>query len=160
MALAHIKEQSLQTIYTIKNIYQKAIFVKSILIILGLALTLSACNAQRISNFPSHKLAIEQGNELDPAAVAQLQKGLTKAQVRSLLGSPLLMDPFHQNRWDYIYQTTRNGVAYGERTQLTVYFEDDSVVRFESKASTYGNNKPDVRTDSNNPVVEVEIEEN
>lgn len=117
-----------------KIIYQKAMFVKFIIIILGLTLTLSACNSKRISSFPSHKMIVKQGNELDLAVLAQLQNGLSRAQVRALLGSPLLMDPFHQNRWDYVYQTTRNGIAFGEQKQLTIHFEGDSVSRFEGSA--------------------------
>ena len=97
------------------------------------ALALSACTAQRVSNFPSYKLKIQQGNELDAQAVAQLQPGLSRQQVQMLLGTPTLRDPFHADRWDYTYAISRNGVVREQQT-LTVYFNGDSLARVEGSA--------------------------
>lgn len=73
-----------------------------------------------------------QGNLLEARNVEQLQVGLTKAQVFSLLGSPPLADPFHQSRWDYI-ATARRGHDEPEIKNLTLWFEGDSLVRWEGE---------------------------
>ncbi len=96
---------------------------------------LNACSAERISHFPSYKLTVPQGNELDERAVSSLSAGMSKAQVRSILGTPLLQDPFHQNRWDYPYVVSKNGVVKKNST-LILYFEGDVLVRFETIDAT------------------------
>ncbi|WP_434779745.1 outer membrane protein assembly factor BamE [Neisseria sp. Ec49-e6-T10] len=107
--------------------------MKKLIFIIICTLTLAACNSHRVSQFPSYKLTIEQGNELDPQALSQLQAGLTRNQVRALLGSPLLTDIFHANRWDYVFMITRNGVTKEQRN-LTIFFDNDMVNRFEGDA--------------------------
>lgn len=92
---------------------------------------LNACSSERISHFPSYKLTVPQGNELDERAIASLSAGMNKEQVRSLLGTPLLQDPFHRNRWDYPYVVSKNGVVKKHST-LILYFEGDVLVRFET----------------------------
>nr|WP_289623073.1 outer membrane protein assembly factor BamE [Neisseria montereyensis] len=99
-------------------------------------LGLAACSAERVSNFPSYKLKVIQGNELDARAVASLQPGMSRDQVQLLLGTPLLRDPFHNDRWDYTYNTSRNGIVSEQRT-LTLYFNNDQLVRAEGDAIQY-----------------------
>ena len=91
------------------------------------ALGLAACSAERVSNFPSYKLKVVQGNELDAQALGHLQAGLSREQVHMLLGTPLLRDPFHQNRWDYVFVISRNGVVQ-ENKSLTVYFDENGLL--------------------------------
>lgn len=68
-------------------------------------LTLSGC-------FPSvYKIDIQQGNIITQDMINQLRPGMTKAQVNYLMGSPLILDPFHANRWDYIYSIQPGGGA-------------------------------------------------
>ena len=88
------------------------------------ALGLSACSSERVSHFPSYKLKVEQGNELDAKKLAQLQAGMTREQVRLLLGTPSIQSAFHANRWDYQYLITRNGIVQ-ENLNLTVLFDGD-----------------------------------
>lgn len=95
---------------------------KILSILLVAACGLAACSSERISNFPSHKLTVVQGNQVEAEAVAALQRGMTQEQVQHLLGTPLLRDPLHQNRWDYVYHTARNGVL-ADRRALTLYFD-------------------------------------
>lgn len=73
-----------------------------------------------------HKIDIQQGNVVTPEQVAQLKKGMTKAEVRQLLGTPLLTDVFHGERWDYYFSLMRRG-RLEERTGLAVMFENDRV---------------------------------
>lgn len=99
-------------------------------------LGLAACSSERVSNFPSYKLKVVQGNELDARAVAALRPGLSRDQVQLLLGTPLLRDPFHSDRWDYTFNTARNGVIAGQRS-LTLHFENDRLARAEGNAIEY-----------------------
>ena len=97
------------------------------------AVGLSACSTERVSNFPSYKLKVEQGNELDANKVQQLQAGMTREQVRLLLGTPSIRSAFHANRWDYQFLISRNGVVK-ENHNLTVYFDGDLLSRYEGSA--------------------------
>ena len=62
-----------------------------------------------------YKINVQQGNEITPQMVNQLQIGMTKREVRQLLGFPLINDPFHKDRWDYFY-SHKNGNS-GETIQ-------------------------------------------
>ena len=97
------------------------------------AMGLSACSSELVSNFPSYKLKVEQGNELDANKVQQLQAGMTREQVRLLLGTPSIRSAFHANRWDYQFLISRNGVVK-ENHNLTVYFDGDLLSRVEGSA--------------------------
>lgn len=79
-----------------------------------------------------YRMAVQQGNFLDPKQVSQLQTGMTRSQVRFLLGTPMLPDAFDNDRWDYVYflKTGRRGNL--DERRLTVWFEDDKVARFEN----------------------------
>ena len=77
-----------------------------------------------------YKLDINQGNFITQDMVEKLKPGLSKQQVRLYLGTPLLLDPFHADRWDYIYQYRHNGKTV-ESCQFTVYFADDKLARWE-----------------------------
>jgi outer membrane protein assembly factor BamE len=77
-----------------------------------------------------YKLDINQGNYVTQDQVDRLKIGLTRAQVRSTLGTPMLTDAFHANRWDYPYEFNRLGQTV-EHRQFTVYFVDDKLARWE-----------------------------
>ncbi|GMQ51323.1 outer membrane protein assembly factor BamE [Neisseria elongata] len=109
---------------------------------------LSACSAERISNFPSYKLKVIQGNQLDARAVSSLQQGMSRDQVQLLLGTPLLRDPFHSDRWDYTYEISRNGVVnQAETRNLTVWFENDRLVKAEGNALEYARQQQSAATE-------------
>jgi outer membrane protein assembly factor BamE len=77
-----------------------------------------------------YKMTVQQGNLVSEEQVDQLQPGMNKRQVRYLLGTPLLTDFFNTDRWDYVY-TIRRGHQPEERRKLTVFFQDDALVRTE-----------------------------
>lgn len=106
---------------------------KTLCLALAALLGLAACSAERVSLFPSYKLQVVQGNELDPRAVVSLQPGMSRDQVQLLLGTPLLQDAFHADRWDYTFNTSRNGVIK-EQSNLTLYFENNALVKAEGDA--------------------------
>ena len=97
-------------------------------LILSLLLTaLSACGN---IGFPGvYRIDIEQGNIVTQEMVDQLKPGMNRNQVRFILGTPLVADSFHQNRWDYIY-TVRNGNTTKESQRLSVFFEGDELSHF------------------------------
>ncbi len=78
-----------------------------------------------------YRMSIQQGNYLDPNAVAQLKEGMTRSQVRYLLGTPMVPDAFNETRWDYLYYLKRGRIRAAEQRRLTVWFEDDKVTRIE-----------------------------
>ena len=81
-------------------------------------------------SFGVYKIDINQGNYLSQDMVDRLKVGLTQQQVRQLLGTPLIHSPFRPDRWDYVYEYTRQGKVVEHRT-FTVYFADSKLTRWE-----------------------------
>jgi outer membrane protein assembly factor BamE len=79
---------------------------------------------------PIYKLDIQQGNLFNKTLVDSLKPGMTKHQVTLVMGSPSIVSPFNQNRWDYV-STLRKGNGRMEQKDLTLYFEGDSLARIE-----------------------------
>lgn len=83
------------------------------------------------SNIPGiYQIDIRQGNYLDQALVNQLRPGMSKRQVEALLGTPLISDPFHQNRWDYVY-SFRTDSELVEKRQVSLFFQGELLSRIE-----------------------------
>lgn len=93
---------------------------------------LFACNLNLGSiDFPGvYKISIPQGNIITQDMVDQLRPGMSKRQVVFVMGTPLVRDPYFQDRWDYVYNFQPGG---GERGQerLSIFFVDDQMVGFE-----------------------------
>ena len=107
-----------------------------LLAVVGLGLGLTACSTDKLSQIPSYKLQIIQGNELDQSILNTLQPGMTREQIQMRLGTPLLRDPFHANRWDYIFIVTRDNQIKEEK-KLTLYFDNEGkLVHAEGNALT------------------------
>lgn len=87
------------------------------------ALTLSGCNV--------YKINVQQGNYLKDEKLAQLKVGMTKRQVQFLLGSPIVQDAFHPDRWDYVFWFKNGRNDQVSQRSMTVYFDGDVVERFE-----------------------------
>lgn len=81
-----------------------------------------------------YKVDILQGNHLDEGAIEQVKAGMTRSQVRFILGTPMIKDPFHADRWDYVYYFKKGGANDPERRRLVVYFENDAVLRLDRDA--------------------------
>ncbi len=91
-------------------------------VFLALAASLGACSNLE---FPwVYRIDIDQGNIITQEMVNQLKPGMTRDQVKYVMGSPLIVDPFHPDRWDYVY-TLRKGDGKRKREQLSVYFKND-----------------------------------
>jgi len=93
---------------------------------------LSSCKtAELVPKIPGlepYRMTIQQGNYLSQEMVAQLKLGMTRDQVRFVLGTPLLMDVFHADRWDYVYYRELPG-GKREQRNLSVVFEKDKLAR-------------------------------
>ena len=96
-------------------------------------LTLAACSGNvRMPEVTSvvtpYRIDIRQGNYVTQEMVAQLKPGMSRDQVRFILGTPLVADIFHADRWDYIY-SFRPGRGEGQLRRFAVFFEDNRLVR-------------------------------
>lgn len=78
-----------------------------------------------------YRIDIQQGNLLEQDAVDQVEVGMSRSAVQFLLGTPMVADSFHQQRWDYPYYLRRGRSRDIVRRWLVVYFEGDRVVRLE-----------------------------
>ena len=80
-----------------------------------------------------YKMNIQQGNYLVPDSVSQLKEGITRSQVRFLLGTPMVPVAFDESRWDYYYYFSSQKFKEPLKRRLTVYFADEKVARFENQ---------------------------
>jgi outer membrane protein assembly factor BamE len=83
-----------------------------------------------VTSLGVYKIDVNQGNYLSQDMVDKLKVGMTKPQVRTVLGTPLVTSAFRDNRWDYVYEFARQGKVR-EHRQFTAYFVDDKLARWE-----------------------------
>jgi outer membrane protein assembly factor BamE len=101
-------------------------------------LALTSCGyVPRIPGVTPYRIDIQQGNFISQDMVAQLKPGMSKEQVRLTLGTPLLTDIFHADRWDYVYWMEKSG-RKPEQRKLTVYFEDGKLTRLDGDVVAAG----------------------
>lgn len=101
--------------------------MRAVILVLA-ALLLSSCSTYR---FPGvHRITIQQGNVVTQSMIDKLRPGMTKSQVRFVLGNPIIDDPLKQDRWNYLYSIQ---IAGGDviRTKLQLYFVDGRLSHFE-----------------------------
>lgn len=98
-------------------------FLSKIVSTAAVCLILGACAA-------AYRIDIQQGNLITDKQIAQLEPGMTKREVRYVLGTPLVVDPFHENRWDYFYSLDARGQDLVQR-RVTIVFENDLMDRIE-----------------------------
>jgi outer membrane protein assembly factor BamE len=119
------------------------VFCKQLLIFFfGGVLLLGGCtsavdNQQRAwmnTVFRPYVPDVIQGNFISSEQYAKLQKGMSREQVRQILGTPLLASYFHSNRWDYVFEFKRAGQVMGKERRVTIFFEGDKVVQFQGDA--------------------------
>jgi len=104
---------------------------RSLLAALALPLLLGACSSIPTPQFPGvYKIPIAQGNIITQEMIDQLEPGMTPRQVIYVMGSPLVRDPYNQDRWDYVFNYQPGG---GERGQerVTLYFDNERLERME-----------------------------
>jgi len=101
-----------------------------------ISLALGGCSAvssdgSLLGIITPYRIDIVQGNVVTKEQLALVKPGMTRVQVRDLLGSPLLTDPFHADRWDYIFTIARPGTP-PQRRSLVVRFEGDRLLNVEA----------------------------
>jgi len=78
-----------------------------------------------------YRMPVQQGNFLEDKEINQITVGMTRTQVRYLLGTPMVADPFQNARWDYVYTLKQGSVSKAQRRHFVVFFENDKVARLE-----------------------------
>jgi outer membrane protein assembly factor BamE len=102
-------------------------FRKSLLLVIA-SFYLGGC---AYFQFPGvHKVEVQQGNIITEDMVSALRVGMTKSQVRYVMGTPLIADTFNQNRWDYFY-SNQQGAKTKKLDNLTVYFENGKLAKID-----------------------------
>jgi outer membrane protein assembly factor BamE len=94
---------------------------------------LASCSNLTTPTLPSvtpYRIEVRQGNLVTPEMREKIKVGMTTLQVRAALGTPLLIDPFHPNRWDYQYRYELDGKLIRQQ-RLTLYFENDLLTRID-----------------------------
>ena len=81
-----------------------------------------------------YKMDIQQGNVVTQEMIAKVQPGMSRSQVRFALGTPLVVDPFRADRWDYVYLYTKRGAVTEQRSVVAI-FNDDKLVRIEGEGA-------------------------
>lgn len=77
-----------------------------------------------------YKMDIRQGNFITQEQREQLKLGMSRLQVQMTLGTPMLDDPFHANRWDYVYRLEQKRELV-DKQRMTLYFEGDKLIRID-----------------------------
>ena len=84
-----------------------------------------------------YRIDIQQGNLLEEEVIDQVEVGMTRSQVQFLLGTPMIADSFHQDRWDYTYYFRRGRSRNVDQRWFIVYFEGDEVVRIDRDPTVF-----------------------
>lgn len=92
---------------------------------------LAGCSAVKNFSVMPYRMNVQQGNYLEAEDVDRLETGMTQSQVRFLLGTPMVADPFNTERWDYVFFFKVGRTREEIKSHLTVWFEDDRVVRID-----------------------------
>lgn len=116
----------------------------------SISLLLAACSGYL--GLTPYKMDVQQGNVVTQEMASKLKPGMSREQVRFVLGTPLVVDPFHADRWDYVYRLEKRGELVEER-KLTVIFEDDRLKRVEGDVVPARATGEQVEAGSRNPAM-------
>ena len=119
--------------------------IKMRIFLLVLSLLVTACSPSLPSIKP-YKMPIQQGNLVSSKMMMQLKPGMTKTQVRFVMGTPLINDSFHKDQWDYFYQMEKDG-AIIEKRRVILMFEKDLLAKVKGDVIPANANKNEDRQD-------------
>jgi outer membrane protein assembly factor BamE len=99
--------------------------------------------------YTGYRMDIEQGNVVTSEQRAQLQLGMGRRETRFILGSPLVKDPFHANRWDYVYTLRDGATGSVDQERLSLFFENDLLIDIRHESNEKVNSRePEEAADS------------
>lgn len=99
--------------------------------LIAIIVLLTGCSALQGFSLRPYRMNVQQGNFLEAKDVDQIQVGMTRSQVRFLIGTPMVADPFNVDRWDYVFFFKVGRTREEISSHLTVWFEEDRVVRID-----------------------------
>ena len=108
------------------------------------ALLLASCGSIGLPtpDFKPYRMEIQQGNFVSQDMVSKLKPGMSKDQVRFVLGTPLITDSFHADRWDYVFRRQRANSSELEHRKIAVFFEEGKLKRIEGDVTPAANADP------------------
>jgi outer membrane protein assembly factor BamE len=107
-------------------IYVPGILMRTILTVFIL-ISLAACSAEGTRKLPGvYRIDIQQGNVIEQEMLDKLRPGMEKEQVHFIMGTPTIIDPFHNDRWEYLYTYSKGGNRREQR-HITIYFDEDKL---------------------------------
>jgi outer membrane protein assembly factor BamE len=103
--------------------------------LIALVVLLAGCTAAQGFSLRPYRMNIQQGNYLEATDVDQIEIGMTQSQVRFLIGTPMVADPFNKARWDYVFFFKVGRTREEISSRLTIWFEDERVARIDRPGS-------------------------
>ncbi len=102
------------------------------IVLIPISLLLASCSnfSSYLPTFAPHKIEIRQGNLITQDMRARIKLGMSESQVKSVLGAPLIADPYHAGRWDYLYRLDKQGKNEVDQ-RLTLYFDNGVLTRID-----------------------------
>ncbi|MBA3023847.1 MAG: outer membrane protein assembly factor BamE [Gammaproteobacteria bacterium] len=102
------------------------------IVLIPISLLLASCSnfSNYLPTFTPHKIEIRQGNLITQDMRARIKLGMSEAQVKAVLGAPLIADTYHAGRWDYLYRLEKKGKVEANQ-RLTLYFENGALARID-----------------------------
>ena len=99
--------------------------------LIAILVLFTGCSVMQGFSLRPYRMNVQQGNFLEATDVDQIQVGMTRSQVRFLIGTPMVADPFNVDRWDYVFFFKVGRTREEISSHLTVWFEEDRVVRID-----------------------------
>lgn len=109
--------------------FSSALLIVAAILLAGCAS--SGFTVPKIPGLEAHRMEIQQGNYVTQEMIAKLQPGMTRDQVRFVLGTPLVADAFHADRWDYMFRRQRANSKEIEQRRIVIFFDDGRLSRIE-----------------------------
>ena len=126
-------------------------FMKNLVLPILLPVVIAGCGAwsNPINRLDPHRVEVQQGNLVTQEMLSRLKPGMSPSQVRFVLGTPLIIDPFHKDRWDYVYSLQKGGKQI-ERRRVTIRFENDKMKSIEGDVTpaASGGMTPEAKVDN------------
>ena len=122
-------------------------------------LALSGCSTEGDRKLPGvYRVDMQQGNVIEQEMIDKLRPGMDRNQVRFIMGTPAIADPFHADRWDYLFTNSKGGRTREQR-HVTLYFKDDKLTHLEGDVVP-GVRKPVDQLEVRSEIVDVPLERN